>query len=179
MVFSVEHRPVNGSPPEKRGGNMSKELFRTDQRSLIAELMKIVINFRYKTPLNPHSAKDMFKSYGNGKEDIKAPYKPTFADLLSPDSLYLGFWNFYLTNLFLHGKLSKKSNKRLNTKLKRRTEIKRLKKILGHKPSSIDLIKAFKLPGKFDEICKVIDEDIKKLTRKKEKMLPPSALQII
>jgi hypothetical protein len=151
---------------------MSKELFGKDQTGLIAELMKIVINFRYKTPLNPHSAKDMFKSYGKGNEDIKAQYKPTFADLLSPDSLYLDFWNFYLTNLFLHGKVSKKSNKRLNTKLKRRTEIKRLKKILGYKPSSTDLRKAFDLPEKFNDICKVIDWDIKKLTRKKEKMLP-------
>ena len=146
---------------------MSKELFRTDQTSLIAELMKIVINFRYKTPLTPDSAKGMFK------EDPKAHYKPTFADLLSPDSLYLDFWNFYLTNLFLHGKFSKKSNKRVNTKLKRRIEIKRLKKVLGYKPSSSDLRKAFKLPEKFDEICKIVDEDIKKLTRKKEKMLQP------
>jgi hypothetical protein len=151
---------------------MSKELFRTDQRSLIAELMKIVINFRYKNPSDPHSKKDMFKGYGVGNEGIKDQYKPTYADLLSPDSLYLDFWNFYLTSLFLHGKLSKKSNKRLNTKLKRRTEIKRMKKVLGHKPSSIDLIKAFRLPEKFNEICKVVDEDIKKLTRKKEKMLP-------
>jgi hypothetical protein len=148
---------------------MSKRLFRADQADLIAELMKIVINFRYKTPLNPDSAKDMFKSYGKGNEGTKAQYKPTFADLLSPDSLYLDFWNYYLTNLFLHGKLSKKSNKWINTKLKRRTEIKRLKKILGYKPSSRDLRKAFELPEKFDEICKVIDGDIKKLTQKKRK----------
>src|SRR5689334_22935038 len=108
---------------------MSKQLFRADQAGLIAELMKIVINFKYKAPLNPLSAR-------KGNEDIKTHYKLEFADLLSPTSLYLDFWNFYLTSLFLHGKSSKKCNKRLNTKLKRRTEIKRLKTILGYKPSS-------------------------------------------
>ena len=102
---------------------MSKELFRTDQAGLIAELMKIVINFKYKNPLNPHSAKDMFK--GKGNENIKTHYKPEFADLLSPTSLYLDFWNYYLTNLFLQGKPSKKSNKKLNTKLLMITEYKK------------------------------------------------------
>lgn len=157
---------------------MSKELFRAAQAGLIAELKKIVVNFKYKKPLDPHSAKDMFKSYGKGNEDLKAHYKPEFTDLLSPTSLYLDFWNYYLTNLFVHGKPSnKKENKKLNTTVKRRTEIKRLKAILGYKPSSRDLVKAFELPEKFEEICRVIDEDIKKITRKHRKDAAASNLR--
>ena len=157
---------------------MSKELFKAEQSSLIAELKKIVINFKYKNPLNPFSAKDMFKSYGKGNEGLKAHYKPEFADLLSPTSLYLDFWNYYLTSLFVHGKASnKKGNKKLNTTSKRRTEIKRLKAVLGYKPSSRDLIKAFGLSEKFDEICRVIDEDIKKITQKNKKDATTSNLR--
>jgi hypothetical protein len=51
-----------------------------------------------------------------------------------------------------------------NTAPNRRKEIKRITKQLSYVPSGDALKKFYNLPEKFDELCNVIDKDIKSLT---------------
>jgi hypothetical protein len=139
-------------------------LFMPEQNELLIELMQLVTNFKYKDPSNPPTLHEVLGNRISKTNNLRERIKPEFVDVVSPMSLYVHYWQSYLVYAGMHGRASnKKGTKHHDTSKKRLSDLKKLAKSLGHQPTGKDLKEFFQLPPKFDEICEVIDRDIKKI----------------
>lgn len=141
---------------------MSKiETLTTEQRNLLFDLTRVITNSKFKDPLNPPTTKEVAQKYGKNMSDL---YKPEAYDYSNPETLALEHWHQYILSAALHGTpKNQKQTTHHDTSKQRRKTLTRMVKLMGNQPSTEYLKTKFQLPEAYDEVCEIIDEDIKSL----------------
>lgn len=141
-----------------------KTLFTPEQQELAFELWKIIKDFKLLDPKNTPDIYDIEANRRSGSASLLDYYKPEFRSINNPIYQYVACWQSYLSYAKIHGfPMNKKGTKHNDNSNERRGMLNHLTAYLGHKPTSKDLKEFFQLPPEFDEICEVIDRDIKSL----------------
>jgi hypothetical protein len=139
-------------------------LFTDEQSEQLVELMKVIINSKYKDPDNVPSIKERMKNFSSNRGSILENLKPGAYDINNPETRFREHWRNYVTYFGIHGvQKNKKGTKFHNTSAERTRDLKYLARYLGHNPTSTDLKEFFQLPSEFDSLCESIDKDIQNL----------------
>jgi len=134
-----------------------------EQRKLLFGIKSIIFDSKLLDPSKKPTPLEVSNSF---RKDGEKVFKAEAYDYSIPDEAYLSYWELYLADAALHGtpKNGKMITHRDTTK-ERRKYINKMLKMAKGTPTTEYLKTKFQLSAEYDEICEILDEDIKNLVQ--------------
>jgi hypothetical protein len=132
-----------------------------EQNKSLIEFLRAISRSKLKDPDNPPTPIEAFRAERRGN----SYYKDEAFDFTNPTSRARDQWEYYLMQIGYEAATEREaSTKTIDTTRKRLKAVNKLKKILGHWPTSADLENTFSGLPKLDRtILEMIDKDLEYL----------------